>query len=225
MCPGRSHCHEPCERPAISATDWTKRRPHVGEARRPKGNAYFNDINVYGAPDIERAKALLAEAGLSGGVTVEGVAPGGSRYAEVLEVLQQQWAAIGVTININAIEAGAARARRNEGDYDLFINGWGTMIDPNDFIGEQFLRAGGLNLGKAGDEKLDELLLAGKREPDMEKRKAIYREAEEYILNTLHPMVFLFRPYNFAAYRERLKGIRHEAGNTRISLQTASLEG
>jgi ABC-type transport system substrate-binding protein len=59
----------------------------------------------------------------------------------------------------------------------------------------------------------------------MEKRKAIYREAEEYILNTLHPMVFLFRPYNFAAYSERLKGIRHEAGNTRISLQDASLDG
>jgi hypothetical protein len=38
-------------------------------------------------------------------------------------------------------------------------------------------------------------------------------------------MVFLFRPYNFAAYSERLKGIRHEAGNTRISLQDASLDG
>jgi peptide/nickel transport system substrate-binding protein len=199
--------------------------PTNGGAIGPKGNPFFNDLTVYGAPDIEKAKALLAEAGLSGGVTVEGVAPGGSRYAEVLEVLQQQWAAIGVTVNINAIEAGAARSRRNDGDYDLFINGWGTMIDPNDFIGEQFLRTGGLNLGKAGDEKLDELLLAGKREPDMEKRKAIYREAEEYILNTLHPMVFLFRPYNFAAYNERLKGLRHEAGNTRISLQDASLEG
>lgn len=189
----------------------------------PKGNPFFNDLSVYGAPDINRAKALMDEAGLSGGVTVQGVAAGGSRYAEVLEVLQQQWAAIGVTININAIEAGAARARRNAGDYDLFIEGWGTMIDPNDFIGEQFLRSGGLNFGKAGDEKLDELLLAGRSESDPAKRKAIYAEAEKYILTTAHSMVFLFRPFNFAAYRDRLTGLKHEAGNTRISLQTAQL--
>ena len=199
--------------------------PTNGGAIGPKGNPYFNNITVYGAPDIDKAKKLLADAGLSGGVTVEGVAAGGSRYAEVLEVLQQQWAAIGVTIKINAIEAGAARARRNEGDYDLFISGWGTMIDPNDFIGEQFLRTGGLNLGKAGDDRLDELLLAGKREPDVDKRKVIYREAEEYILNTLNPYVFLFRSYNFAAYSVRLKGLKHEAGNTRLSLQTATIAG
>lgn len=197
----------------------------VGGAIGPEGNPFFNNLNVYGAPDIEKAKALLDEAGLGGGVTVEGVAPGGSRYAEVLEVLQQQWAQIGVTININAIEAGAARARRNEGDYGLFINGWGTMIDPNDFIGEQFLRGGGLNLSKAGDEKLDELLLAGKRESDLAKRKEIYAEAERYILEQSHSMVFIFRPFNFAAYRSRLKDLKHEAGNTRMSLQTARLEG
>lgn len=197
--------------------------PVNGGAIGPQDNPYYNGLTVYGAPDIEGARALLEEAGISN-LVVEGVAPGGSRYAEVLEVLQQQWAAIGITINISAIEAGAARARRNEGDYDLFINGWGTMIDPHDFIGEQFLRDGGLNMGHAGDEHLDELLLAGKREPDLERRKAIYAEAEEYILTTAHSMVFLFRPYNFAAYRDRLTGLLHEAGNTRISLQIASLE-
>jgi hypothetical protein len=37
--------------------------------------------------------------------------------------------------------------------------------------------------------------------------------------------VVLYRPFNFAAYRERLNGLRHEAGNTRISLQSASLAG
>lgn len=196
--------------------------PTQGGPIGPKGNPFHNGLTVYGAPDIEQAKALMSEAGLAGGVTIQGVAAGGSRYAEVLEVLQQQWAAIGVNININAIESGAARARRKEGDYDLFIEGWGTMIDPNDFIGEQFLRSGGLNLGKAGDEKLDELLLAGRTETDPAKRKVIYAEAEKYILTTAHSMVFLFRPFNFAAYRERLTGLKHEAGNTRISLQTAS---
>lgn len=195
--------------------------PVLGGPIGPEGNPFYNGLSVYGAPDIEKAKALLAEAGLSGGVTVEGVSAGGSRYSEVLEVLQGQWAAIGVNININAIEAGAARAQRNKGEYDLFIEGWGTMIDPNDFIGEQFLRTGGLNFGKAGDEKLDELLLSGRSESDLEKRKAIYAEAEKYILTTTHSMVFLFRPYNFACYRERLQGLKHEAGNTRLSLQTA----
>ena len=199
-------------------------QPTNGGAIGPKGNPFFNDLEVYGAPDVEQAKKLMEEAGLGSGVTVEGLAPGGSRYAEVLEVLQQQWAQIGVTININAIEAGAARARRKEGDYDLFVNGWGTMIDPNDFIGEQFLRGGGLNFSKAGDEKLDALLLGGKREPDLAKRKVIYDQAERYILEELHCMIFLYRPSNFAAFRDSLKGLKHEAGNTRMSLEEARLE-
>lgn len=198
--------------------------PMVGGPIGPESNPFFNGFEVYDSPDLDRARELMEEAGASGGVTVEAVAPGGSRYSDVLVVLQQQWAAIGVTVNVNAIESGAARARRDEGDYDLYIDGWGTMIDPNDFIGEQFLTTGGLNFGKAGDETLDELLLAGKREPVFEKRKEIYRQAEEYILNSAHSMVFLYRPYNYAAYRDRLKGLQHEAANTRISIQDARLE-
>ena len=48
-----------------------------------------------------------------------GIAEAGSRFSDVLEILQQQWAAIGVNLKINATEAGAARARRKDGDYDV----------------------------------------------------------------------------------------------------------
>jgi peptide/nickel transport system substrate-binding protein len=167
----------------------------------------------------------MAAAGLSGGVTVQGLAEGGSRYSDVLEILQQQWAEIGVKININAIEAGAVRARRKAGDYDVLIQGWGTLVDPNEYVGEQFLTTGGLNFGKSGDAKLDALIVQGKSEVDPAKRKAIYKAIEEYLLETSVPMVFLYRPYEFAAFNTKLKDLKHEAGRTRISLAQARLEG
>jgi hypothetical protein len=38
-------------------------------------------------------------------------------------------------------------------------------------------------------------------------------------------MVFLYRPYEFAAFTEKLEDLKHEAGRTRISLSKARLAG
>ena len=195
----------------------------VGGPIGPAGNPFFNGFTTYAEPDLERARALIEEAGHGSGITVEGLAEGGSRYSDVLEILQQRWAQVGITININAMEVGAARARRREGDYDVMIQGWGTLVDPNDFVGEQFMTTGGLNFGKSGNAELDELLLQGKRETDFEKREAIYREVERYILEESVPMVLLYRPFEFAAFGEQVVGLEHEAGRTRISLTRTSI--
>ncbi len=189
----------------------------------PSGHPFYGGLETYRTPDIEGARALLAEAGLADGLEVEGIVEGGQRFADVMEILQQQWSQIGVKLNINALEAGAVRARRKEGDYDLIVEGWGTLVDPHDFTGEQFYTEGGLNFGKSGDAKLDALLDSGVRETDMEKRREIYVEVERYLLEESVPYVFLYRPYEYAAFRTSVGGLQHEAGRTRISLQSTWL--
>lgn len=198
----------------------------VGGPIGPAGkNPFFNDLKTYAKPNVAKAKALMQAAGLGGGVTIQGLAEGGSRYSDALEVLQQQWGEIGIKININAMEVGALRARRKAGDYDVLIQGWGTLVDPNEYVGEQFRTGGGLNFGKSSNAALDSLIEQGKAEADPVKRKAIYKAIEENLLETSVPMVFLYRPYEFAAFNQKLKDLKHEAGRTRISLAKARLEG
>ena len=136
--------------------------PLVGGPIGPSGHPFFTNLDTNAkAPDLDRARALVASAGFGDGVEVQGLAESGSRFSDVLEILQQQWSAVGVNLKINAIEAGAARARRGEGDYDVAISGWGTLVDPHDFTGENFYTDGGFNFGKCGDATLDGLLDRG----------------------------------------------------------------
>lgn len=193
--------------------------PLFGGPIGPAGHPFHSGLETYKTPNPEAARSLLSEAGHGSGLQVEGIVEGGSRFADVLEILQQQWAQIGVTVNIATLEAGAVRARRKEGDYDVTIEGWGTLVDPHDFTGEQFYTDGGLNFGKGGDAKLDALLDKGVQEIDFEKRREIYAEIERYLLEDSAPYVFLYRPFEYAAHAKPVQGLKHEAGRTRISLQ------
>ena len=193
--------------------------PLYGGPIGPAGHPFYGGHEIYKTQNLEEARALMEAAGYGGGVEIQGIAEGGSRLADVMEILQQQWAAIGVNIAITALEAGAARARRNEGDYDVTVQGWGTLVDPHDFTGEQFYTSGSFNFGKGGDAQLDALLDSGVQEPDYEKRRAIYAEIERYLLEDSIPYVFLYRPYEYAAFRDVVMGLKHEAGRTRISLE------
>lgn len=198
--------------------------PLFGGPIGPTGHPFYSGLETYKTPNLDKARALMKAAGYGDGVEVQGIAEGGSRFADAMEILQQQWAQIGVKIAITALEAGAARARRKEGDYDMTIQGWGTLVDPHDFTGEQFYTSGGLNYGKGGDAKLDALLDRGVQETDYEKRREIYTEVERYLLEDSIPYVFLYRPHEYAAFRDSAKGLKHEAGRTRISLQETWLD-
>ena len=199
--------------------------PLAGGPIGPPGHPFFANLDTYAnTPDLDRALELVASAGFGDGVEVQGIAESGSRFSDVLEILQQQWSAIGIDLKINAMEAGAARARRSGGDYDVAIQGWGTLVDPHDFTGENFYTGGGLNFGKCGDAKLDGLLDAGVRATDQESRRKVYSEVEAYLLTEAVPYVFLYRPYEYTAFQSRVRGIKHEAGRTKISLEETWLD-
>jgi peptide/nickel transport system substrate-binding protein len=194
--------------------------PLLGGPIGPPGHPFFTNLDTYAnTPALDRARELVTSAGHGDGVEVQGIAESGSRYSDVLEILQQQWAAIGIDLKINAIEAGAARARRSGGDYDVAIQGWGTLVDPHDFTGENFYTGGGLNFGKCGDATLDGLLDEGVRATDQESRRKVYREVETYLLTEAVPYVFLYRPYEYTAFQSHVRGVKHEAGRTKISLE------
>jgi peptide/nickel transport system substrate-binding protein len=199
--------------------------PIAGGPIGPESHWAYNGLEIYTAPDPEKAKSLLAEAGVAEGTEVVLVTTAGSAWADIAQVLQQQLAPIGLTIRIEAIEGGAANTRVfDEHDFDLTVRRWGTMIDPNDFTGEFFYSDGSYNFGQLKDPRTDELLDEGIAIPDMEERKQVYREIEKYLAAETVPYAFLYRPTVYAAYNSKVNGLQHETANTRISLKEVWLD-
>ena len=134
--------------------------------------------------DPEKAKEMLAEAGYGDGLTLRVICS--PMYSSIAEVVQNQLAKVGVTLDIKTYdEATAADMQENGNDYDLNfgmvnINGdpivspFGTHFDPDKGV------MGGRNKSKnAADPdtaKVKELLLQLKQTFDFDERYAIMQD-------------------------------------------------
>ena len=87
-------------------------------------------------PDIEGAKALLAEAGCPEGFDLGILIRGGNALEEqVAMVLMQQWAQIGVNLVIDSTEATSYKSRMYGMEFDTLIDYWSDDIqDPSEFM-------------------------------------------------------------------------------------------
>ena len=171
--------------------------------------------------DSQKARRLLTEAGYPKGFSFELMVRQGE--APIAQVLQQQLRKIGIEAKIAVTESGAFNRREyQEHDFDAVAGRWGTLIDPDDFLYGQFVTGGGWNPFGFGDPALDKLLNEGRRFTAQDKRREVYRSAEERIAE-LAPYVFLYRPKRFAAFYEYVDGLQHEAANTRLSLRQTTV--
>jgi peptide/nickel transport system substrate-binding protein len=130
--------------------------------------------------DIEKAKALLAEAGYPNGIDIDvHVATLEPTWPTLAEAYQQQAAKAGIRVNIVQVptdgywkeawmKKDVAATRWNERPADQALH-------------EIYLSTAKWNESYFKDEKFDGLLAAARRELDFGKRKAIYVEAQEYL--------------------------------------------
>jgi peptide/nickel transport system substrate-binding protein len=140
--------------------------------------------------DVEKAKSLLAEAGLANGFSMRVVsfnAPltvnpiGGDKLAEAL---QPYWAKIGVQAKIESLDIAAWRAKRLAGDFDILMDGFEGAGDPDDVFYQGYHSDTYNSTGNATfykEPKIDAMVNAARQEYDPAKRKAMYAELQSYI--------------------------------------------
>jgi peptide/nickel transport system substrate-binding protein len=153
--------------------------------------AYAENLNLYPeGPDVEKAKALLAEAGHSDGFeTTIKVSPAYPDLAGEAAIDQESLKAIGITANIVNLEWGTfINDVFGKNDFEMQVCGWGgPFIDPDEFLYPEFHSKQGFNPQLFADPEVDQLLEQGRTTFEREERKAVYDKVQQKIF-TLSPV-------------------------------------
>ncbi len=150
----------------------------------PFFNDEMEDMYTY---DIEKAKALMTEAGYPDGLgrPIE-ICVSSDERNRAAQILQSDYAQIGIELDIAVMEFGTLMEHCNVGTHDLFILGWGHATNQdrtmrNNFHSDSIGPTG--NRSWCNSPEIDELIDAGAREMDTEKREEIYKELQYIIMD------------------------------------------
>lgn len=188
----------------------TQLRGFGAPANSPLSPAEFGyDASTRGyAYNPARARMLLTQAGYGSGLTLKMAVQEGD--ASVAEALQGMWASVGVHLEIDQMEHGVysqaifgtPQQKKAQG-IDCVLASWAANNgDPDYQLGPLYrTRAwspAGANLGFYSNPRLDVLLASAAAELDEQKRKALYRQAQQIISDDA-PQVLLYYTQELAA--------------------------
>ncbi|SAK72356.1 extracellular solute-binding protein [Caballeronia glebae] len=146
------------------------------------------DFGIRDAPfDPARAKALLAEAGHGDGLNLKLWAMPVSRPYNpnarlMAEMIQADWAKIGVQAQIVTYEMGEYVRRARNGEHDALLIGWsGDYGDPDDWLGVLLGcdSVKGSNFTKWCYKPYDDLIKQARETLDIDARTAQYSRAQQ----------------------------------------------
>lgn len=158
------------------------------------------DFNLYPSADskgdIEKAKALLAEAGLPDGFEMTLDTRSQPKLQAQSEAVQQSLAKIGIKVKMNVIDSSTfyevigTRSQQN----DAAITGWcpdwasGATFLPPLFDGKNIAEKGNSNLAQINDPAVNKQIAAIAEMTDVDTANAAYGELDEQIME-LAPVV------------------------------------
>ncbi len=134
--------------------------------------------------DLERARALLEEAGYPDGFdTTMTLSDEYPWHASEGQIHQAELAKLGINVEIITLEWGAfIETIFGNRDFDLQICGWGgPFVDPDEFLYPEFHSDEDWNPQGFSDPEVDRLLELGRNTHDQDERAGIYAEVQKLI--------------------------------------------
>lgn len=178
----------------------------VGNQPVPPSSPWYNENFPIPERDVERARALLQEAGFER-VAFElmvGNNPESVRLGEVIQALAGE---AGFDITLRATEFATALDLQEQGQYEVFQIGWSGRLDPDGNIHQFYTCEGALNETGYCDEEVDRLLNEARSVADIDERKALYDEASARYLPNRN-IIYLYHTQLFFPHVDRLEGFQ-----------------
>ena len=176
------------------------------------------------APDIEGARALLAEAGYPDGFST--VLHSWAQYpflSNAALVIQEQLRQIGIEAETDFQENAIYLENYFAGNFDLSVTGTSAYVDPNDVIESNFHTDRTNIAGAYSNPDVDALIEEGIATTDQEARAEIYAQIQEILLQDL-PWVNLFIAAQYEAAKTYVMDYVHIATGTNKSIRSVWLD-
>jgi peptide/nickel transport system substrate-binding protein len=157
--------------------------------------------------DVEKAKALLKEAGVTPPVSVDFMVPNNAETGAVAQVIQSMAAEAGFDMKIRVTEFATSLKLAEAGDYQAYMLNWSGRIDPdgNSYV---FLKSDApQNYSAWSNSEADKALDDGRLVSDPAQRKAIYEKLTKLVLDE-EPILYLYHRGILIAHTVRLEGYK-----------------
>ena len=168
---------------------------------------YYQQSSPIRPRNVEKAKALLKEAGVSLPVAIDYMVPKGSEYEAVAQVVQSMAAEAGFDIKLRLVEFATSFKQVQAGEFQVFQINWSGRIDPdgNSYV---FLHTGApQNDGGYSNPEADKLMEDARLTNNFAERKAIYEKLTRIVLND-EPIIYLYHKKLLFAHTKKLEGYR-----------------
>lgn len=169
----------------------------VANSYIPKGALYHSDDNGARGFDPEKAKTLLAEAGV-GAVSLNYVVNAGNEVDEQIAVLlQQQLGAVGIDVKLQKVDPSQSWDMLVNGEYDVSVMYWtNDILDPDQKT--TFVLGHDVNLNymtRYQNDTVKQLVADARLEMDPVKREAMYAEIQKLAKADTHWIDLYYSPY------------------------------
>lgn len=175
--------------------------------------------------DLEKARKLMAEAGLSEGfkMTIK-VGADYKSQVNIAQSIQAQLKAIKIDVQVIPMEWGAFLDDvLNKGAFDGVILGWIGSVDPDDFLYYQFRSGEKFNFVKFNDRVVDQLLDKGRETTSKSARQTVYRLLQDTLAQKAG-YIFLHINDQYEAHTPAVQGYVHYATGSMESLKDVWLK-
>ena len=158
--------------------------------------------------NVDKAKELLADAGFADGFEVTCLAiSGNADDAALLTAVQQMWAEVGVTLNIEQVDAATRTERYRANDFQMRTSAWTNDINDPSQITSYFAIYSVVESLHTGfqNAELEDLFTQSQKELDIAKRGEMYTRIQQiYVENA--PIIFLYETAYPVAIRKNVQG-------------------
>lgn len=176
----------------------------------PKGMWGHNPSVFQFKRDVEKAKALLKEAGHGNGLDLKLIySERRPSWEQIATILQSNFSDIGVNLKLELMANPTLRDKIDRGDFELCLGAWSPdYADPSMFMNFWFdSKNGGLpgNRSFYKNETVDGLIRKALALSDQKERTDLYNKAQDIIMEDA-PYIFLYQTQTIVPMRKWVKG-------------------
>lgn len=160
----------------------------------PAATTYHYGPNALYPYDADKAKALLKEAGVEGGLDITLTTLAGSTDDSTLfTALQQMWQPLGINLKVEQVDSPTRGEKNRSGKFDIHTYGWANDInDPSQVTGwlGYYKQRQAVGTGWNNSE-FNQLFEQSMTETDPDKRREEYKKMQEIYADEA-PLLFLY---------------------------------